>query len=152
MDAVEWLEALRSRYDDVEFEEHVVDGARVPHELFDTVAENLLENARYKRSTARDITIRVYLLAGHDRAALRICDSGENVPPEVADDLFGNAVSSGQGLGVGLYQSARLAAHLGYDLRLERNEPGSVCFLLEGPAAAADTPAADAGGAPAPTA
>ncbi|MDZ7748283.1 MAG: HAMP domain-containing sensor histidine kinase [Halofilum sp. (in: g-proteobacteria)] len=150
MDASEWLDALRSRYTDVEFEQHVAAGARVPHELFDTVAENLLENARYKRAAQRDLTVRVYLLAGGDRAALRICDSGERVPDELAGDLFGSAVNSRQGLGVGLYQCARLAAHLGYQLRLEHNEPGSVCFLLQGPAPAgegADDAQAAAGGA-----
>jgi hypothetical protein len=39
-------------------------------------------------------------------------------------------------LGVGLYQSARLAAQCGYRLELAENSPGKVCFVLSGEAAA----------------
>jgi signal transduction histidine kinase len=134
VDARAWLEGLRSRYEDVHFEAELCEGARVPRELFDTVAENLLENARYKKATEPELTLRVTLTVDAGTACLQICDSGAPVPEALAGDLFSGAVDSRSGLGVGLYQCARLAEHLDYSLRLDHNEPGRVCFALNGPA------------------
>jgi len=39
-------------------------------------------------------------------------------------------VSSGSGMGIGLYQSAIMAHAFGYELELSQNEPGRVCFNL----------------------
>jgi signal transduction histidine kinase len=39
-------------------------------------------------------------------------------------------VSSRNGLGIGLYQAARLAESSGYRLELESNRDGAVCFVL----------------------
>lgn len=111
-----------------------MDGADVPRDLFDTVAENLIENARYKQSIDPDVSISVQLSADEEVQRLRVCDSGEPLPAEMARGLFDGAVQSSGGLGVGLYQCARLARHLGYELGVESNERGRVCFLLEGPA------------------
>ncbi|MEX2576280.1 MAG: ATP-binding protein, partial [Halofilum sp. (in: g-proteobacteria)] len=97
-----------------------------------TVAENLLENARYKQSIDRRVHIRAELSADEAGCQLRICDSGAPVPEPIAAKLFGGAVASAQGLGIGLHQCARLAERLDYDLRLESNEPGEVCFALRG--------------------
>jgi hypothetical protein len=40
-------------------------------------------------------------------------------------------VSSENGLGIGLFQTARLAEQAGYHLALADNRARSVCFLLE---------------------
>ena len=50
-------------------------------------------------------------------------------------------VRSATGLGIGLYQAARLAEANGYALRLAQNRDGEVCFELA-PAAQGSTPAA----------
>jgi hypothetical protein len=42
--------------------------------------------------------------------------------------------SGGQGMGIGLYQSARQAEAAGFTLTLETNRDGEVCFALAGPA------------------
>ncbi len=132
--ATEWWQELQTRYGDgsVEFAGDCDSAGELPRELFDTVAENLLENARYKQSIDRRVRIQAELVADGARTQLRIRDTGNPVPDGVARQLFDGAVSSAQGLGIGLHQCARLAESLGYELRLERNEQGSVCFLLGG--------------------
>jgi signal transduction histidine kinase len=134
MAAAEWWQELQNRYGDgsVEFSGYCAPGSVLPRELFDTVAENLLENARYKQSIDRRVRIWAELDADESDCRLRICDSGAPVPEPVAQKLFGGAVASAQGLGIGLHQCARLAERLDYDLRLESNEPGAVYFLLRG--------------------
>jgi hypothetical protein len=57
-------------------------------------------------------------------------DSGYAVPANKAQFLLAEPVRSDQGLGVGLYQSAALAKHQGYELVLETNQEGMVCFAL----------------------
>lgn len=135
----DWWEGLQNRYMDerIEFDGDAPADATVPRELFDTVAENLLENARYKQTDESDLTMRVALGMDKGRVALRVTDSGSPIPERVARYLFGGAVPSTRGLGVGLYQCGRLAAFHGFTLRLEENEPGAVTFLLDGPVQAA---------------
>jgi len=69
-----------------------------------------------------------------ERLALRVCDSGSAVPPEVEARLLRSPVSSRGGLGIGLYQAARQAEAAGFQLALEENRDGQVCFALRGPA------------------
>ena len=57
-----------------------------------------------------------------------------NSPP-LAPDVLRAPVSSRAGLGIGLYQAARLAESSGYALTLESNRDGEVCFVLAGPPA-----------------
>ena len=52
------------------------------------------------------------------------------VPEEIAPSLLRAPVGSHTGLGIGLYQAARLAAAGGHALALESNEDGNVCFTL----------------------
>jgi len=65
---------------------------------------------------------------------LRVCDSGSAVPAQMEPSLLRAPVSSPDGLGIGLYQAARLAESKGYRLTLEANRDGEVCFALTGPA------------------
>lgn len=133
----EWWEGLQARYagDGVQFSE-MADGeldGQIPREVFDTVVENLLENARYKRSLDRDVQIGTRLSGDDGHIQLDVVDTGEAMPADKARQLFGGAVDSAQGLGVGLYQAGRMAASYGYDLALVDNVPGRVRFSLTGP-------------------
>jgi hypothetical protein len=112
-----------------------IDGLELPVELFDSVAENLLQNAISKVQQRAGLSVRVTFSAA-DRGTLRVCDSGAPVPQSVVGKLLAAPVSSSQnGLGVGLYQAAKQAEQLGYSLTLADNRAGSVCFCLAGAAA-----------------
>lgn len=129
-----WWEGLARQYrgEGVEFEARgPAGGARVPRTLFDTAADNLIRNALAKRAGGAGIAVRVELVC--DAAVtLRVTDSGSAVPAELVPELFRAPVSSGAGLGIGLYQSARLAEGAGYTLALEANRDGEVRFALSG--------------------
>jgi hypothetical protein len=45
--------------------------------------------------------------------------------------LFFAPLPSANGLGVGLYQAAKLARDTGYELALASNQRGAVCFTLQ---------------------
>ena len=64
---------------------------------------------------------------------LRIRDSGSAIPEDVAGAVLRSPVASTSGLGIGLYQAARLAETSAYALELEENRDGNVCFALSGP-------------------
>jgi hypothetical protein len=129
----EWWRALARQYRDrgVEFSAAALDGAEVPRALFDSVADNLLQNALAKRAAQPGVQVRA-TLAGSE---FSVCDSGRAVPDAIAASLLRAPVQSENGLGIGLYQAARQAAAAGYALRLESNRDGEVCFALR-PAAA----------------
>jgi signal transduction histidine kinase len=100
----------------------------VPAALFDSVADNLIQNALDKRTQAPETTIAVHL--GGSEALLAVCDSGPAVPEAIASQLFQAPVASASGLGIGLYHAAQQAAELGYELRLAENRVGAVRFEL----------------------
>jgi signal transduction histidine kinase len=93
--------------------------------LFDSVADNLIENALRKKTGRVSVT---FSAAGGGR--LTVCDNGVSVPRNVVDHLFDAPVPSQSGLGIGLYHAAKQAERLGYGLVLCDNEPGKVCFAL----------------------
>lgn len=66
------------------------------------------------------------------RAELTVANRGDAVAAEIASRLFHEPVpaSTGDGLGIGLYQVGRLAAEAGYRAELAVNEPGNVVFRL----------------------
>lgn len=128
----EWWEALVRQYQaqNVEFSAVGLEsGRRVPKALFDSVADNLLQNAIAKRATGGEVRIRVALDC-RGRLALRVEDSGRAVPADIARSLLRAPVRSSTGLGIGLYQAARHAEQTGYTLTLAENRDGSVCFAL----------------------
>lgn len=132
-----WWEALARQYrgEGVEFEPGTLQpGTRLPRSLFDSVADNLIRNALAKRADDEGLRVRVSLECG-ERIVLRVCDSGAAVPPELAPSLLRTPVASKSGLGIGLYQAARLAESSRYRLELESNRDGEVCFALTGTAA-----------------
>ena len=102
--------------------------ALLPAALFDSVTDNLLQNALLKSQGQSALQVRITLAA--DASLLRVCDSGSALGEEVLADLLRAPVASASGLGVGLYHAARQAESCGYELRLASNVTGRVCFEL----------------------
>ena len=129
--AAEWMDNLKARYEgrSIEFEAAGPGHVQVPRNLFDSVAENLLENARRKRIGEPDIAIRL-TLDTHEPKKLLVCDRGSAIRSDIVAKLFQQPLSSGQGTGIGLYQAFRQAQSAGYALALEFNQDGAVCFSL----------------------
>jgi signal transduction histidine kinase len=130
--AAQWWEALRRQYQGrgIEFAtSELVPGAVLPRSLFDSVADNLLQNALAKRAAQPGVRVSASLTGG-ESPGLLVCDTGRAVPPEVAATLLRAPVPSDSGLGIGLYQAARQAQAGGYALLLRSNRDGEVCFAL----------------------
>ncbi len=148
--AFDWWEGLKRRfaYEPVTFLETGLtpdsDGS-LHGELFDSVSDNLLQNALLKRRLSPGLSITITLQARDGGYVLSVCDDGEPVADSVVERLFESPVSSSKtGLGVGLYQAGRFARERSYALRLVSNETGKVCFEL---APADDTQVANSRGA-----
>jgi len=139
IEAQTWWQNLLQRYTGRKIE-FVLDGpmreVKIPSELFDSVADNLIENAFNKNTESQTFGVRV-TFAAEERGTLTVCDTGAAIPANVAGQLFDGAVASHTGFGVGLYQSSRLAAQSGYRLALAANSAGKVCFVLSAAPAAA---------------
>ncbi len=124
-----WWQAVKQRYGGeavVLCEIGPAGEQSVPGELYTAALENFLQNAWLKQRSDPSLVIEVDLLP----EGLRVCDSGQPVAPSVLDRLFAGPVPSEWGLGVGLYQVSRLALQQGYEIGLEENRPGRVCFSL----------------------
>ncbi len=130
--AVGWWSELKRRFagQGIDFAEIGLTGElEVPAGLFDTVAENLLQNALEKRTTQPGLRIAVGL-SGDAPVELSVTDSGSAMPPELARRLLRGPVESARGFGIGLYQAARQAEAASYRLELANNEDGEVCLRL----------------------
>lgn len=133
VNAQQWWAGLQSRYNQtgVSFSSDGIEGVQeIPVTLFNSAAENLLENALAKQLEAPSVKISV-AFNKQDGPALNVCDDGAAIPDEVAEHLFHAPIASRVGLGIGLYQAARHAEHYGYELRVACNEAGRVCFELK---------------------
>jgi signal transduction histidine kinase len=131
--ATEWWGGLMRQYADrgVEFSARGLEGTALPGGLFDSVADNLVQNALAKRAAEPGVRISAALQGGA-APVLRVRDSGRAVPADIAATLFRAPMPrSPGGLGIGLYQAARQAQAAGWALRLEANRDGEVCFALE---------------------
>ena len=106
-----------------------------PYESFDSILENLLQNAREKRieqpNTEITVTLESKQKSDTDSIRISVSDSGSAIPDEISKQLFHDALQSESGFGIGLYQSHQQAARMGYRLTLEENRAGHVCFVLE---------------------
>ncbi len=132
--ATEWFDALQRRYTGmpVHFSaQGILPGHQVPDALlFSTVVENLLQNIAEKRQMAPDLQAAVDLRLEGERLIVDITDNGCAIPAEIASRIFHERIASANGLGVGLYQCARLAERHGYRLELAENRAGAVRFRL----------------------
>ncbi len=108
-------------------------------DVLDSVVENLLENARYKRQSLQrsnsgganmGIVTRLVIEAG--QFSVTVTDEGCAIPAEKSDQLFKQAIESEKGYGIGLYQCAKSARRFGYHLVLSENREGCVQFKISG--------------------
>jgi signal transduction histidine kinase len=131
--AQQWWRSLTQRYAHERIDFSLADGAAatLPAELFDSVADNLIQNAleKRRRGEAAQITVTLEPM-GAGRCRLGVRDDGHGIAPALAARLLREPVASDNGLGVGLYQAARHAAGQGYRLSLSDNAPGAVEFVL----------------------
>lgn len=130
--ASDWWQELKIRHchTDIIFNEDIPKDREIPCELFDTVIDNLIENARQKQESNSEIVITVNLSIRHDHFVLSVTDSGNKVPDEISANLFKTPLTSSNGFGVGLLQSAEMAEYMGYEITLTENVNGNVCFSL----------------------
>lgn len=129
-----WWEHLKTRYENYGVSFHtgsISSGISLPAELFNCASENMLQNASRKQADNPAMKISVEFSANSDGIELRVQDSGPAVEDRVAQRLFKVAVSSQNGLGIGLYQAGNLASQYGYSLGLVSNQDGAVCFSLK---------------------
>ncbi len=136
-----WWRALEASYyakDSITFREgEISEGALLPRDLFDSAADNLIQNAINKRKLHGDFTISVSFACG-DLAVFEVCDAGSAIAAETARELLRGPVPSESGLGIGLYQAARQAEASGFTLALAHNANGKVSFVLSGPNGSAE--------------
>jgi signal transduction histidine kinase len=133
VNATFWWIRLRDRYRDsgiMMTAKRIPPDDEVPQELFDSVLDNLLQNALDKRRANNKVKISVTLLAGDNGISIKVEDTGSAIPEDLASQMFKSILPSQTGLGIGLYHAARQAEFLRYDLQLVKNEDGAVNFLL----------------------
>jgi hypothetical protein len=129
-----WWEDVKRGYatQPIHFEQGAVaETVLLPKELFDSVADNLIQNALRKMRTEPSVQVTVKFECG-DAIELSVSDTGRMVAAEVLRGLLRGPVPSASGYGIGLYQAARHAEVSGFSLQLADNEEGYVRFLLRG--------------------
>jgi hypothetical protein len=89
----------------------------IPATLFNSAAENLLENALAKKQEAPPCRS-AWRSASIQQPTLTVCDDGQAIPAEVSGNPVPRAGRLERGLGIGLYQTARHAEFYGYELRV----------------------------------
>jgi hypothetical protein len=126
--ATVWWRQFKERYAHlpVDWQGEPATGDTLPGPLFDSVAENLLQNAQAKRQRQPGLAISVHFANG----SLTVADDGTAIAPTLANTLLCEPVNSEDGLGIGLYHAARQADGVGYSLVLAENRPGRVAFTL----------------------
>ena len=130
VDCRKWINRIDKQHNAnqrLNFHSDIENNITLPVDLFDSVADNLINNA-LKKPGATQIDVR--LLSNKDIVVLSVCDNGTKIEADIESSLFAQPVSSGSGMGIGLYQSAIMAQAFGYELELSQNEPGRVCFNL----------------------
>jgi signal transduction histidine kinase len=126
-----WWNDVRQRENGhpyVSFSDRITDGIEVPEELFNSVVDNLLDNAKKKHKREPELTIQVSLKCTLDELELQVRDTGSPVPEVVVKTLLHGPVKSRSGYGIGLYQASKQATAHGYALTLVSNEENDVIF------------------------
>jgi len=115
---------------DVALEAAIEADCEIPSGLFDSFAENAIDNARAKRAREPGLAITLRLAADARRIELSLRDTGSAVPADTAEELFRAPLERGEGMGIGLFNVARQARQAGYELELAANSAGDVRFAL----------------------
>jgi signal transduction histidine kinase len=117
---------------------------RADREKLRQVLLNLLSNAVRHSPVGASITV-LAGRRGHDRIAIKVCDTGPGIPPERQEAIFEPFVQldrsltrSTEGVGLGLAISRDLARGMGGDITVESAPGEGACFVLELPAAVID--------------
>lgn len=127
-----WWQTLQYRYTNMHIDflaNNIDESMSLPADLFDSVVDNLVQNALEKRRLQSGLKISVNFFDGKS-FGLRVCDDGIAMETTTAQKLFSGPVKSEWGLGIGLYQAARQAEQAGFRLELVENKDGQVCFWL----------------------
>ncbi len=129
---LQWWNQLQLRYTGrhIEFLSDINKDSEIPLDIFTTVIENLLDNARNKRIREPDLNITAKLSNNNNHIQLSVIDTGSAIDSHIYQQLFNEIVSSQDGFGIGLYQSYELAKNHGFDLGVSDNTDGNVCFTL----------------------
>ena len=130
LSANEWMDKVEQQHHSnasIRFHRELTSNPALPEDLFDSVLDNLINNAMRKSSTGR-VDVRLY--CNSDIILLSVCDDGSPVESSIEASLFNQPVSSGSGMGIGLYQSTIMARAFNFELELSQNEAGRVCFNL----------------------
>jgi len=129
---LQWWNKLQLRYTGrhIEFSSNANKDCEIPLDIFTTVIENLLDNARSKRIREPVLEIKVLLTDEDGKPKLSVVDTGSAIDEQIHQQLFKEVVSSQDGFGIGLYQSYELAKNHGYELVVSDNSDGQVCFSL----------------------
>lgn len=129
---LQWWSQLQMRYTGrhITFSTEIDNDSEIPVDIFSTVVENLLDNARNKRIREPDLKIMVNLSNSNNKIQLSVADTGSAINPQISQLLFREVVSSNDGFGIGLYQSYELAKNHGYELTVADDSAGHVCFTL----------------------
>ena len=130
---VSWWKLLKQRYQypNLEFVSTDMPSFDINAEVLDSILDNLLQNALEKAKSQQKVSIRVELSGKSKGFSIEISDTGKAMPTETAQDLFKKHINSANGLGVGLYHSAKQALQVGYSLSLVKNWDGEVQFRVE---------------------
>ena len=130
---LEWWDNLQQRYNGtrISFSESIMmdSECKIDSEVWDSVVDNLLQNALAKARQAPEILIHAHVVM-NEQVFVEVTDSGNPMPDDVATSLFRKRIRSEGGLGIGLYQAGRQAQQAGYQLSLVNNQPRQVCFRL----------------------
>lgn len=128
---LQWWESFQAHYPQlgIIFETTISANPEVDGDVLDSVTDNLIQNALAKRSSQPDLAIYVSLSGDH-HYTVAVRDTGSAMPATIAENLFKKQVSSGKGLGIGLYQAAKQANASGLTLALKENREGAVWFTL----------------------
>jgi signal transduction histidine kinase len=133
------LERLRARGSERQVDVAVTGATRAigDRPLAEQAITNLLINA--DRYAEADSPIRVSIHGG-ETPEVRVADDGPGIADGMADVIFRERVSSGRGLGIGLYLVEAAMQAQGGSVTLEARRPGAV-FLLRWPSAPAEADA-----------
>jgi hypothetical protein len=127
-----WWRGLQRNYQHARIEFAPLELERdqpIPKGLFDSVGDNLLQNALQKRGVQPALRI-VASFVLQPVIEFTVCDDGAAVPPLVLRELLHAPVPSDSGLGIGLFQASEQAQAQGFELALRANREGQVCFAL----------------------
>ena len=127
-----WWNRLQDRHagNGILWQKDLRGDGEVPNAMFDSVAENLLQNALSKRQRESNVEISVILTVDRNSAVFSVRDNGNAIASPIAESLFLAPIQSEYGLGIGLYHAAKQAGEAGYFLSLTENTNGAVCFTL----------------------